>query len=82
MELTLPDDVLEQLVDAISARLEQRAQGERSPWLTRAEAAEYLRLPVSRLEKDRLIPAHKDGGRVLYHRDELDGYVLGLGRES
>ncbi len=50
-----------------------------SPWLTRREAAEYLRLPLSRLEKDRAIPCHRDGGRVLYHRDELDEYFLALG---
>ena len=50
-----------------------------SPWLTRREAAEYLRLPLSRLEKDRTIPCHRDGGRVLYHRDELDDHFLALG---
>ncbi len=43
-----------------------------SPWMTRKEATACLRLPVSRLEKDRRIPCHRDGGRVLYHRNELD----------
>jgi hypothetical protein len=44
--------------------------------MTRAQAAEYLSLPVSRLEKDRCIPCHRDARRVLYHRGELDEYFL------
>jgi hypothetical protein len=35
-------------------------------------------VPLSRLEKDRTLPSHRWGGRVLYHRQELDEYVLGL----
>lgn len=49
-----------------------------SPWMTRPEAAAYLNLPVSRLEKDKTVPCHRDGGRVLYHRDELDAHYLNL----
>jgi excisionase family DNA binding protein len=48
-----------------------------SPWMTRKQAAEYVGLPLSRLEKDRTIPCHRDGRRVLYHRDELDAYFRG-----
>lgn len=49
-----------------------------SPWMTRREAAAYLHLPVSRLEKDKAIPHHRDDGRVLYHREEVDAYFLAL----
>jgi excisionase family DNA binding protein len=45
--------------------------------MTRAEAADYLGLPLSRLEKDRTIPVHKDGRRCLYHRASLDAHFRG-----
>jgi hypothetical protein len=56
-----------------------RTTEQASPWLTRGQAAAYLGLPVSRLEKDRQIPCHRDRGRILYHRDELDAHFLTLG---
>ena len=43
--------------------------------MDRKAAARYLSLPVSRLEKDKAIPCHHEGRRVLYHRDELDAYL-------
>jgi hypothetical protein len=67
IHLSLPADVVEQLVD----RVAERVRGElasASPWLTRSEAAVYLRVPVSRLEKDRTVPAHRWEGRILYDR--------------
>jgi excisionase family DNA binding protein len=68
-------------LEAIAARaaelvVERLGEQNGSPWLTREAAAKYLSLPVSRLEKDRTIPCHRDGRRVLYHRDELDAYLL------
>jgi excisionase family DNA binding protein len=67
-------------VDAIAARaaelVVERLERESSPWLTRAQAAAYLGLPVSRLEKNRTIPCHREGRRVLYHRAELDAFLL------
>jgi hypothetical protein len=53
--------------------LEQIGNG--SPWMDREAAARYLSLPVSRLEKDKAIPRHREGRRVLYHREELDAYL-------
>lgn len=73
--LELPNVFVETVAARVAELLAERDGS--SPWLTRAEAANYLRLPVSRLEKDRRIPRHKDGGRVLYHRDELDAYMRG-----
>jgi hypothetical protein len=43
--------------------------------MDREAAARYLSLPVSRLEKDKAIPCHREGRRVLYHREELDAYL-------
>ena len=48
------------------------------PWLTAAQAAVYLRCPESRIRKLVMLdvsPFHKDGRRVLFHRDQLDEYV-------
>jgi hypothetical protein len=74
-----------ELVEAIARRaaqlvFERLGDQQSSPWLTRRQAAAYLGLPVSRLEKDRCIPGHRDRGRVLYHRAELDHYFRALER--
>jgi hypothetical protein len=74
LALTLPTELADEIVERVLERLGD--QNGSSPWLTRAEAAEYMRLPVSRLEKDRTIPCHHAQRRVLYHRDELDAYLI------
>jgi excisionase family DNA binding protein len=66
---------LEETIRAI-VREELERLGNGSPWLDREAAARYLSLPVSRLEKDRAIPFHREGRRVLYHREELDAYMF------
>jgi hypothetical protein len=72
--IALPPEVLEQLVERVAGKL--RAElADHTPWLTRREAAAYLRVPVSRLEKDKTVPSHRWEGRVLYHRAELDEWV-------
>ncbi len=60
--------------------VEQLGADHGSPWLTRVQAAAYLSVPLSRLEKDKTVPAHRWDGRVLYHRAELDEWLLGFGR--
>jgi predicted ATPase len=65
---------LEETIRAI-VREELERQGGGSPWMDRKVAAHYLSLPVSRLEKDKAIPCHREGRRVLYHREELDMYL-------
>jgi hypothetical protein len=73
--LELPPAVLAQLVEQVAERV--RADlADSSPWMTRAEAAVYLRVPVSRLEKDRTVPAHRWDGRILYDRRELDQWLV------
>jgi hypothetical protein len=65
---------LEETIRAI-VREELERLSNNSPWMDREAAARYLSLPVSRLEKDRSIPCHREGRRVLYHRDELDAFL-------
>jgi excisionase family DNA binding protein len=82
LELTLPAETLEAIArraaELVLAEATAQDTAQTSPWLTRREAAAYLGLPLSRLEKDRQIPCHRDRGRVLYHRDELDAHFLAL----
>ncbi len=73
----------EDAVDALTRVVEQRLSDghdvpRRSPWLTAAEAAEYLRCPLSRVRKltmTRELPCHRDGRRVLYDAAELDDFI-------
>ena len=74
LALPLPDELVEAIAHR-AAELVVEELGNGSPWLTRDAAARYLSLPVSRLEKDKRIPCHREGRRVLYHRDELDAYL-------
>jgi excisionase family DNA binding protein len=78
LTVTLDEAALEQIASkAAELVLERLGAVPGSPWMTRARAAAYLGLPVSRLEKDRSIPCHRDGRRVLYHRAELDEHFSG-----
>ena len=80
LTLTLPPEALEAIAQRAAALVVEQL-GNDSPWLTREAAARYCSLPVSRLEKDaskggtQEIPCHRDGRRVLYHREELDAYL-------
>jgi excisionase family DNA binding protein len=64
-------------------RLEVSAQTSRSPFLTVAEAADYLRGKRQRvydlLSTGRLT-RHKDGRRTLVSRAELDSHLAGEGQ--
>lgn len=79
--IALPAEVVDLIVERAATLVAERAE-QGSPWLTRKAAAEYLGVPTSRLEKDRTVPCHRDNGRVLYHRDELDEHFLSLGRDG
>ena len=49
-------------------------------WLTKKEAAMHLKLSVRNIEnliKKQILKAHRIGGRVLLHLDELDQAVFG-----
>lgn len=49
-----------------------------SPWMTREEAAEYLRCSVptiDRYARSGLLPKHRLGRAVLFKKEELDALV-------
>lgn len=78
IDLHLDDDGVERLAAAIARRL-QSAADPVSPWLTADQAAQYIGAPISRIRQLTMgdeIPVHRDGRRVLYHRDELDRWLL------
>lgn len=51
LTFTLPPEVIETIIGAVTARVVERIREKngRSPWLTAAEAADYLRWPVKRV---------------------------------
>lgn len=75
LQLELSPEALETIAAKAAELVLAEFERERSPWMTRVEAATYLGVPVSRLEKHRGIPCHRDDGRVFYNRDELDNYM-------
>ena len=71
--------------DELAAIAAERPYGQTaatSPWLDRRAAAAHLGVSISRLEKDRTVPSHRWEGRVLYHRAELDEWLLSKGQRS
>lgn len=75
LTITLPAETLEAIAGRVAELLHAQTSDAASPWMTRTQAAEYLAVKVSRLEKDKRVPFHRWDGRVLYHRDELDSFV-------
>jgi hypothetical protein len=73
--LPFPEPWLKVLVDAVVEHL-SAVDLAQPVWMTREQAAEYLSVPKSRLEKDKSVPAHRWDGRVLYNRPELDEWLL------
>ncbi len=66
------------IADEVRRLLAAELAAVRSPWLNAVDAADYIRCPVSRVRKltsQGVLPKHQDGGRVLYHRDDLDAYI-------
>lgn len=71
--LALAPAFLDQLADAVSVRVSAP-----SPWMNVDRAAEYLDYPKKRIQNltsQKRIPHYKEGGRVLYRRDELDAWL-------
>lgn len=76
--LPVPDEWLDELAARVAERLAGTVSSA-SPWMDRRAAAAYLDVSVARLEKDRTVPCHRWEGRVLYHRAELDEWLLAMG---
>ncbi|MGI8708460.1 MAG: helix-turn-helix domain-containing protein [Actinomycetota bacterium] len=79
LTFVLPDDALNALARRIVELTGSNAlaAGE-SPYLTAAEAAEYLHVPRKRiynLSSRREIPHRKQDGRLLFKRVELDAWI-------
>lgn len=75
MDISLP--IPSAWVDLIATLVAEKLAAEApSPWMSRREAADYLRVPLSRLEKDRSVPSHRWDGRILYSRPELDAFLI------
>jgi excisionase family DNA binding protein len=75
----LETDVLNELARRVAALLDGRRDA--SPWMSAPEAAEYLRYPLKRvynLTAANAIPHHRQGGRLVFHRDELDNWLEGF----
>jgi excisionase family DNA binding protein len=84
LDLLRPE--IEQLVDEL---VTQRFAAHRLPqpgrWLTTAEAAGYLRLRPEALRaraRRGSVPAHRDGDRYLFDRDELDRHLRSPDRSA
>lgn len=74
---TVPDaDVLEQLARRLATLIAEERDA--SPWMSAPQAAEYLGWPIKRvynLTAAQAIPHHRQGGRLIFRRDELDAWL-------
>lgn len=70
---------LEAIAELAAARAaELVTEAARSPWMDVHQAAEYLCWPLHKLYKRtraKSIPCRKVDGRLMFHRDELDGWL-------
>lgn len=72
------DEFVGALADALAPLIADRLQPEPPQWLTARQAAEHLNAPLSRVRKltsTGALPVHREGGRVLYLRSELDDFI-------
>ena len=74
----LDDRSLDQLAELLAPRLTRTDTSTPSPWLDVAEAAAYLRCKPQRIYDLRhagSLTPHRDGRRLLFHRDDLDAHL-------
>lgn len=83
LNLTVPDDVLDALADAVAARVVERLRehvaADGDGWMTTREAANYLGISVHSLHKltaAREIPFEQngEGARCYFKRADLDAW--------
>ncbi len=73
----LDDQPIRRLADRLRPYLETSTD-QPSGLITAAEAAAVLRCKPKRLyelAQRRALPVRRDGGRLLFHRDDLDAYL-------
>jgi excisionase family DNA binding protein len=70
-QLELPDDVIDELAERVSQRLE------RSRWAPIEGVAEYLKVDIRRVRdfRERGLPAKKIGRRLLFDLREVDAWL-------
>ena len=82
MNFSIPDELIEELAQRISDKLREQIPSQpttTSPWLTASEAATYLGCGKRRiydLAGANRIPLHREGSRLLFRRDDLDGWIV------
>src|SRR4051794_2016560 len=89
IRIELDDRALDALADRLAAKLALRAAPSgapaATPWMSAQAAADYLGCSLSRVRKLTMLgdlPTHRDGARVLYRRDDLDGYIRSGGAST
>lgn len=80
LTFTLPPGIIEAIIEQVTERVTERVAeaNDRSPWLTAAEAADYLHVPIKTIynwTSAGCIPHRKIGGRLLFHVGELDAFA-------
>jgi excisionase family DNA binding protein len=82
LNITIPDRLIDLLAQRVAQRLTDQLthpnQPEPTPWLNVEQAGEYLACPPSRiydLTAQGRLTVHKEGGRSLYRRADLDACV-------
>lgn len=85
LSLPVPEDVLEAIAEraaaiAVAQLREELAEARgASQWMTTAEAARYLRCEPQRiyeLHSSGALPAHREGGRLLFAVSDLERRVV------
>jgi excisionase family DNA binding protein len=79
LNLTITDEFIAAVATALYAGgyLGERPPSP-SPWMTAKQCAEYIGAGVGRiydLSHVDAIPVHRDGSRLLFHRDEIDRWI-------
>ena len=80
LSITLPAHLVEEVAHRVATIVTAEINTTRTttPYMTVAEAAEYLRWPKERIYKltaARAIPHAKHEGRILFRRDVLDAWL-------
>jgi hypothetical protein len=60
----------------------QQPAPDQPQYLTKVEAADYIRCSVRSLDRMKQIPKIRRGGRILYRRASLDAAMLALESDS
>lgn len=79
MQLLLSDTDVQRIADAVAQRLQPPAAADE--WLTVEQAAQHLKCSTSRIYQGtskRTLPFHRDGGRLMFSRTELDRHVRNM----